>query len=66
MSDSENDSDEWSDAEYFDDLGAFDLVYLNENEGDHIERIIDDRYSSDDEDNWQFSDYVAPEIFFWD
>lgn len=32
MSDSENDSDEWSDAEYFDDLGAFDLVYLNENE----------------------------------
>lgn len=32
MSDSESDSDEWSDAEYFDNLGAFDLVILDENE----------------------------------
>lgn len=30
MSDSESDSDEWSDAEYFDDLGAFDLENLDE------------------------------------
>lgn len=51
MSDSESDSDEWSDAEYFDDIGAFDLVNLDENERDHIERIIDDRNSSDDDDN---------------
>lgn len=65
MSESESDSDEWYDAEYFDDLGAFDLVYLNENERDNIERIIDDRNSSDDEDNWQFGDYVAPENFVW-
>lgn len=32
MSDNERDLDEWSDAEYFDDLGVFDLVNLNENE----------------------------------
>ena len=32
MSDSESDSDEWSDADYFDDLEALDLVNLDENE----------------------------------
>lgn len=37
MLDSENDLDEWFDVEYFDDLGVFDLVYLNENERDYIE-----------------------------
>lgn len=65
MSDSESDLDEWSDTEYFDDLGVFDLVNLNENERNHIKRIIDIRNSSDDEDNGQLGDYVAPENFVW-
>lgn len=50
--DSENDLDEWFDVEYFDDLGVFDLVYLNENEKNYIEWIIDDCNFLDDEDNW--------------
>lgn len=50
--DSENDLDEWFDVEYFDDLGVFDLVYLNENEKNYIEWIIDDCYFLEDEDNW--------------
>lgn len=62
MSDSESDSDEWSDAEYFDDIGAFDLVNLDENERDHIERIIDDRIP---QMMTIMGDYVAPENFVW-
>lgn len=52
MLDSENDLDEWFDVEYFDDLGVFDLVYVNENERNYIEWIIDDCYFLEDEDNW--------------
>lgn len=52
MLDSENDLDEWFDVKYFDDLGVFDLVYLNENEKNYIEWIIDDCNFLDDEDNW--------------
>ena len=45
MSDSESDSDEWSDADYFDDLGALDLVNLDENERQQLEHFINDRES---------------------
>ena len=62
MSDSESDSDEWSDADYFDDLGALDLVNLDENERQQLEHFINDRESSGDEDDER---YVAPENFEW-
>jgi hypothetical protein len=49
-----------TDSDYFNDIGAFDLVNPNKNDRQLIEEFIHDRDSSRDEEE---NHYVSPENF---
>ena len=67
MSDDESGSDELSDGEDFEGLGALDLIQLNDEERREVENLLDDNHNNDsgDDDDDTPVRYAAPENFEW-
>ncbi|KAH3803780.1 hypothetical protein DPMN_132048 [Dreissena polymorpha] len=68
MADGEISSDEWSDDEFIDQIGDFELHHLDENDRQRLNSVLQNFENNADNDTGDvdfFGNYETPDVFEW-